>query len=179
MLPYFEDVVFTRTSKKYVTPDTGYDGVIGLRPKGWKPANPKQKRITKQTADVEEWTPELSPKEACQEDWTPERAEAAMARSEELDEQGDQYEDEHEAMDTVTLARSAEDQQDSSVNITLQDELNALGTMVEEDETGMDLDSEELEFGHKAPAVEQHHSPEPYIIETEADKQRGMLMYSF
>ncbi|KAG0359930.1 hypothetical protein BGX24_005677, partial [Mortierella sp. AD032] len=92
------------------------------------------------TADVEEWTPEPSPKEAGQEDWTPERAKAAMARSEALDRQDDQYQDEHEAMVTVTLATSAEAQQDSSVMISLQDELNALGSMVEEDETGMDLD---------------------------------------
>ncbi|KAK3833241.1 MAG: hypothetical protein J3R72DRAFT_231522 [Linnemannia gamsii] len=183
MLPYFEEVVFTRTSKKYVTPDAGYSGVIGLRPKGWKAPNPKEKRIAKQILDVEEWTPGSLPNEPSQEDWTLERAEVAIARSEELDQQDDQYEDEHGAKDTVTLARSvgntenqeddmAEAQQDSSVHITLQDELNALGSMVEEDEAGMDLDNQELEPEHEVPAIEQHHSPEPCIIETEADKQR-------
>ncbi|KAF9275069.1 hypothetical protein BGZ74_004126, partial [Mortierella antarctica] len=149
----------------YITMDTGYDGIIGLRPKSWKPPNPKQRRITKQTLDVEEWLPESSPNEPAQEDWTPECAEAAMARFEELDQQDELYEHEHEAMDTVTLPRSVDNtenqdiemveaQQGSLVDITLQDELNALGSMVEEDKTGMDLDSEELEFGHKAPAIE-------------------------
>ncbi|KAF9307728.1 hypothetical protein BG006_005756, partial [Podila minutissima] len=32
MLPYFENLVFLRTSKKFIVPDIGYDGVIGLRP---------------------------------------------------------------------------------------------------------------------------------------------------
>ncbi|KAG0349849.1 hypothetical protein BGX24_008299, partial [Mortierella sp. AD032] len=98
------------------------------------------------TADVEEWTPESPPNDAAQENWTSEHGEASIARSEELDQQYDQYE---HTMDTATLARSAEAQQDSSVKITKQDELNSLGSMVEEDETCMDLDSEELEFGHK------------------------------
>ncbi|KAF8929819.1 hypothetical protein BGZ47_000870, partial [Haplosporangium gracile] len=165
MLPYFENLVFLRTSKKFIVPDIGYDGVIGVRSAGWKPPNPKQRRTAKQTKDIEEWVPESSPMEEGLQVWTPDDADAAIARSEELE--NNEHEDEHEtvavAMDEVVdvdmaiVISNAREDDNNSVEITTQEELQALHAMVEgEDEAGLVLE---------APA-------EPLIIETEADKMR-------
>ncbi|KAG0254713.1 hypothetical protein BGZ95_005958 [Linnemannia exigua] len=141
ILPYFEEVVFTRTSKKYITPDTGYDVIIGLRPKGWKPQTqskngppnrPHMLRNGHRSHHLRRQVKRTGPLNVPRQPWQDLR---------------------------------------SLINNTIN-ELNALGSMVEKDETGMDLDSEELEFGRKVPAIEQYHSPEPCIIETEAEKQR-------
>ncbi|KAH7052475.1 hypothetical protein BKA57DRAFT_502644 [Linnemannia elongata] len=73
------NLVFLRTSKKFIVPDIGYDGVIGVRPAGWKPPNPKQRRTAKQTKDIEEWIPESSPMEEGLQVWTPDDADAVVA----------------------------------------------------------------------------------------------------
>lgn len=180
-------MVFLRTSRKFIVPDIGYDGVIGLRPAGWKPPNPKQRRAI--TNDIKEWEPESPAMEQDNQVWTPDDAYAAIARSEELEHEG--HEDEHEtvavAVDAVVdvdmdihIGNAREDD-NNSVEITDQEELQALHAMVEgEDEAGLVLegedfnsgDQQELEHlaGTEAPA-------EPHIIETEADKIRGTYKF--
>ncbi|KAG0008443.1 hypothetical protein BGZ81_004083 [Podila clonocystis] len=177
MLPYFEDLVFRRTSKKFVVPDIGYDGVIGLRPVGWKPPNPKRQRAAKQNTAIEEWIPESSTKEQDQQVWTPDDADAAIARSEELEQEVEQ-EEEHEPADNMDFVMgSTRDDDNNSVEITAQEELQALHAMVEgEDEAGLVLEGEDL--GSKDQQELEHStgteaSAEPCIIETEADKMKG------
>ncbi|KAG0282872.1 hypothetical protein BGZ96_012757, partial [Linnemannia gamsii] len=146
MLPYFENMVFLRTSRKFIVPDIGYDGVIGLRPAGWKPPNPKQRRAINH---IKEWEPESPAMEQDNQVWTPDDAYAAIARSEELEHEG--HEDELEtvavAVDAVVdvdmdihIGNAREDD-NNSVEITDQEELQALHAMVEgEDEAGLVLE---------------------------------------
>ncbi|KAF9124408.1 hypothetical protein BGX30_000959, partial [Mortierella sp. GBA39] len=72
MLPYFENLVFLRTSKKFIIPDIGYDG------------------------GIEEWIPESPPLEQDLQVLTPDYADAVIARPEELEHE--EHEDEHEAV---------------------------------------------------------------------------------
>lgn len=190
MLPYFENLIFLHTSKKYITPDIGYDGIIGLRPVGWMPPNPKWQQTAKWTKDVEEWVPESLPEEQDQQDWTPDDADAAIAQSEELEHEVDEAAD---ALDGVSITGSVnsmgmdvkmeETSEDSdSIEISVQEELNAIGTMVEgEDENGIVLEGEGLDSGdHQGElgcVAGTSASPELHIIETEADKEKGM--YNF
>ncbi|KAG9071269.1 hypothetical protein KI688_008815 [Linnemannia hyalina] len=87
------------TWQKFIVPDIGYDGAIGLRPAGWKPPNPKQRRTAKKNKDIEEWIPESSSKEQDLQVWTPDDADAAIARSEELE-----YEEHEDEDETVAAA---------------------------------------------------------------------------
>ncbi|KAG9064047.1 hypothetical protein KI688_003226 [Linnemannia hyalina] len=184
MLPYFENLVFLRTSKKFIVPDIGYDGAIGLRPAGWKPPNPKQRRTAKKTKDIEEWIPESSSKEQDLQVWTPDDADAAIARSEELEYEEHEDEDEivavavDEVVDVgmeIVVGNNREDD-NNSVEITVQEELQALHAMVEgEDETGLVLEGEDFESGDQQGlehATGTEAPAEPLIIETEADKMK-------
>ncbi|KAF9368225.1 hypothetical protein CPB97_004803, partial [Podila verticillata] len=173
MLPYFENLIFLCTSKRYITPDIGYDGIISLRP------------MAKWTKDVEEWVPESLPEEQDQQDWTTDDADAAIAQSEELKHEVDEVAD---ALDGVSITGSVnsmgmdvkmeETSEDSdSIEISIQEELDTIGTMVEgEDENGIVLEGEGLDSGdHQGElgcVTGTSASPEPHIIETEADKEK-------
>jgi len=182
MLPYFENLVFLRTSRKFVIPDIGYEGVIGLKPAGWRPPNPRNRGAAKKTQEIEEWIPESSPFQLDQQMWTCDDAEAAIARSEELDQEG---EGDHETApvpmagpENIPISDCTEDD-NNSVEITPQEELQALHTMVEdEDEVGLALEGEDFssggqqELGYGAGA---ETPAKPHIIETEDDKLKGMF----
>lgn len=186
MLPYFENLVFLRTSKKFIVLDIGYDGVIGLRPTGWKPPNPKQQRTVNHTKDIGEWIPESSAMEQDLQMWTLDDADAAIARSKELE-----HEDEHETVavavddvldvDMEIVISNAREDGNNSVEITVQEELQALHAMVEgEDEAGLVLEGVDFNSGDQQ---ELEHVTgikaltEPHTIETEADKMKSMYKF--
>lgn len=188
MLPYFENLVFLCTSKKYITPDIGYDGVIGLRPVGWMPPSPKRRQPVKQTKDVDEWVPESPLSGQDQQDWSPDDAAAAIARSEELEHEADEAADAlgstsiigsvSSSMDMdVELGETGEDS--NLIEISVQEELDAIGAMVEGEDASVALVGECLESGDQLDhAAGISSSQELHIIETEADKEKGICTWS-
>ncbi|KAG0345620.1 hypothetical protein BG004_003464 [Podila humilis] len=197
MLPYFENMVFFRTFKKFIVPDIGYDGVIGLRPVGWK-----------QTKDIEEWIPESSSEEHNLQALTPDDVDTVIARSENLEQMEPEPEHEEEresaavAVDKdavgINIAQSGNtcnmdvDMDDTkadsinSVDIAAQEDLQALHAMAEDEhEDSLVLEGESFDSGEGQEEDEQEedeqrapttdHSLEPHIIETEADKKKGTV----